>query len=168
VACDAGAAGASSACEETAVLDNRNLRDLIRRWRATPESTAALFGEAADAIRSTIAAKEGVLYPAVRAADPDREARVDDAIAQARRIEGFLESAEERGVDHPGFEDEAQDAASAMDGLLVHEQRDILPGLDSLSPAQRDRLDDEYRDAWVAASARTAARRARTTGANRP
>lgn len=148
------------------MLDNRNLRDLIRRWRATPESTAALFDEAAAAIRATIAAKESVLYPAVRAADPHRDARVDEAVAQSRRIEGFLEAAEERGLQHPGFVDEAQDAAAAMDNLLVHEQRDILPGLDSLTEAQRDHLDSDYRDAWVSASAKTAVRRGRAT--NRP
>ncbi|WP_331766734.1 hemerythrin domain-containing protein [Embleya sp. NBC_00896] len=139
------------------MLDNRNLRDLIRRWRATPQSTAALFGEAADAIRATIAAKERVLYPAVRAADPQRGANIDAAIAQSRRIEGFLTSAEQLGPNSSGFQDEAQDAASAMDGLIVHEQRDILPGLDHLSQDDRDHIDDNYRTAWVAASTKLTA-----------
>ncbi|MFJ8739634.1 hemerythrin domain-containing protein [Embleya sp. NPDC127516] len=144
------------------MLDNRNLRELIRRWRATPQSTVALFDEADNAIRATIATKERVLYPAIRDADGHRSGSVDDAIAQARRIEGFLDSAERLGPDGPGFQDEAQDAASAMDGLLVHEQRDLLPALDHLSPEERDRLDRDYGSTWVDVSARiTAARAAR-------
>ncbi|MFI1385250.1 hypothetical protein [Embleya sp. NPDC020886] len=142
------------------MLDNRNLRELIRRWRATPESTIALFDEADDAIRATLATKERVLYPAVRDAEGHRSGYVDDAIAQARRIEGFLDSAERLGPNGSGFHDEAQDAASAMDGLLVHEQRDLLPALDHLSQDRRDRLDREYRDTWVETSAKVAAARA--------
>ncbi|MGC0419862.1 hypothetical protein [Embleya sp. AB8] len=141
------------------MLDNRNLRELIRRWRATPQSTVALFEEAADAIRATIAAKERVLYPAVRDADGHRGGYVDDAIAQSRRIEAFLDSAERLGPNGRGFHDEAQDAASAMDGLLVHEQRDLLPAIEHLPEDERDRLDREYATAWVDASARITATR---------
>ncbi|WP_331771013.1 hypothetical protein OG948_46130 (plasmid) [Embleya sp. NBC_00888] len=151
------------------MLDNRNLRELIRRWRATPQSTVALFDEADNAIRATIATKERVLYPAIRDADGHRSGYVDDAIAQARRIEGFLDSAERLGPDGPGFQDEAQDAASAMDGLLVHEQRDLLPALEHLSPEERDRLDRDYGSTWVDVSARiTAARAARAARRNPP
>ncbi|MYV99946.1 hypothetical protein [Streptomyces sp. SID3343] len=142
------------------MLDNTNLRDLIRRWRATPESTAALFGEASDAIRATAATKERVLYPAVREADPSRAGLVDSVIAQNRRIEGFLSVAERLGPHGIGFQDEAQEAAAATDGLLVHERRDILPALDRLSPEERERLDDDYRTAWVDVSTKLAATRA--------
>ncbi|OPC78980.1 hypothetical protein B4N89_33250 [Embleya scabrispora] len=140
------------------MLDNRNLRELIRRWRATPQSTVALFAEADAAIRATLATKERVLYPAVRKADEQRAGHVDAAIAQGRRIEAFLDSATRLGPEGAGFHDEAQDAASAMDGLLLHEQRDLRPALDHLTEDEQNRLDRDYEIAWVEESTRAAAR----------
>lgn len=109
--------------------DNDQLRALIARWRATPQSVARLLPQAAAELRATAAAKERELYPAVLRHDPGRAALVDEAVRTNRQVEAFLTAAEDLGPDGNGFLDEAYEAAAAADGQLLHERRDIFPAL---------------------------------------
>lgn len=127
--------------------DSDSLRALIQRWRSTPRNTAALLPDTARALRTTAAAKEEVLYPAIRRHDPARGALVDDAERTNAHVEGFLSAAQRLGPEGPGFLDQAHAAAAAADELLIHERRDLYPALrgKSLRETELARIVDRFR-----------------------
>ncbi len=127
--------------------DSDNLRALIQRWRSTPRNTAALLSDAARALRTTAAAKEEVLYPAIRRHDPSRGPLIEDAERTNAHVEGFLSAAQRLGPDGPGFLDQAHSAAAAADELLIHERRDLYPVLrgTSLRETELARIVDRFR-----------------------
>ncbi|NUU20835.1 MAG: hypothetical protein HOV68_04850 [Streptomycetaceae bacterium] len=131
------------------IEDSDTLRELIQRWRSTPENTAALLPEVARAIRTTAAAKEQVVYPAIRQHDPHREGFVDDAIRTNTTVDAFLTEAEALAPDKRGFLDEAHAVAAAEDDLLLHERRDLFPALKAPTMPENElaRIVDRFRTA---------------------
>jgi hypothetical protein len=131
------------------IEESDSLRELIQRWRSTPENTAALLPQVARAIRTTAAAKEQVVYPVIRRHDPGRERFVDDAIRTNTTVDGFLAEAEALAPDGRGFLDQAHAAAAAEDDLLLHERRDLFPALqaDSMPETELARVVDRFRTA---------------------
>ncbi len=131
------------------IEDNDSLRALIQRWRSTPRNTAELLPDMARALRTTAAAKEEVLYPAIRRHDPARGELIDDARRTNMQVEGFLSAAQRLGPEGPGFLDQAHSAAAAADELLLHERRDLYPALrgKSLRETELARIVDRFHTA---------------------
>lgn len=131
------------------IADGDDLRALLQRWRSNPRNTAELLPAVVRALRTTAAAKEEVLYPAIRRHAPERADLVDEAIRTDVHVEGFLAAAQRLAPDAPGFLDEAHAAAAAADELILHERRDLLPALrdDSMSELELVRIVDRFRTA---------------------
>lgn len=134
---------------EQLVEDSDRLRDLIQRWRSTPENTEALLPEVTRELRATAAAKEQVLYPAVTRQDPARADLVAEAVRTNGQVEAFLAAARDIGPGGRGFFDQSHAAAAAADELLLHERRDLFPALrsDSLPETELAGLVERVRSA---------------------
>ncbi|MCF2530338.1 hypothetical protein [Yinghuangia soli] len=134
------------------IEDSDRLRELIQRWRSHEDTAASMLPEASQAIRATAAAKEEILYPAIRAHAPERAALVDDAIRTNMMVEVFLAKAQEIGPGGPGFTDQIHHAAAAADELLLHERRDLFPAIrpEALPDAELARILDEMNTARAA------------------